>query len=48
MTDRYVIHRDRRRGVWVVQRHGDYQRHVADFPTLVEAEQWVIEQGEPT
>lgn len=47
MTARYVIHRDRERGVWVVQRHGEHPRHVADFTTLLEAEQWVIEQGDP-
>lgn len=45
--DRYVIHRDRQRGVWSVQRHGEHPRHVADFPTLHAAEQWILEQGEP-
>ena len=43
----YRIHLDRERGVWLVFSTGEFARFVAEFPTLLEAEQFVIEQGEP-
>lgn len=38
----YRIHRARERGVWLVFSTGEFARFVAEFPSLPEAERWVV------
>jgi hypothetical protein len=38
---RYRIVPDRESGCWRVYKLGDFPRHVAEFPTLIDAEDWV-------
>ena len=45
MSNRLVSHRVDDR--WCVFRLGEFARVVASFPTLHEAEQYIIEHGDP-
>lgn len=41
------IRRDRFHERWIVMRRGEFARVVTSFPTLAEAEEFVMEHGDP-
>lgn len=46
MSAEHIIRWNAKTEKWSVYRTGEFARYVKSFPTLLEAEQWVIEQGE--